>query len=483
MASAGKPKNSKPTTQTRDWRTMHLWQFQPLRDILVFLAVVGLLWLGYKLSVVTVPILLALALAYLFEPVVRLLCEKVGMSRHAAALGIIFSAGALVVIPAILVVAFAVIQGADYAARVATNTEALITAVGDSDTRDQAYEELPINGWRDIADYARRMKEEARLLEEERRNAIPAETPSGPATNAQTADSPAPQQDLPSNTDTPDPVARNRILRSEASAIYRAIDFSLNAIGAHATAIGARAFGGGVGAVGAALQTLTSLGLLIFTAFLTAFFFFFFSSGYARVLAFTRKLIPDAHSERTIELAQKMDRVVAAFIRGRLTIAAIQAIVFSIAYWLVGVPAPLLLGVLVALLSIVPYLALVGIPISIVGLWLEPSGALWMETWWWTLGAPLAVYFLGQSLDDYVWTPLIQGKSTDMDTPTILFASLAGGALAGVYGLLLAIPVAACLKILLTEIFWPHFKDWTEGKAPDPLPFSRSSRSTKPEDD
>ncbi len=62
-----------------------------------------------------------------------------------------------------------------------------------------------------------------------------------------------------------------------------------------------------------------------------------------------------------------------------------------------------------------------------------------------------------------------------MDTPTILFASIAGGALMGVYGLLLAIPVAACLKILLRELFWPRFKAWSEGEEKDFLPIGRGS--------
>ncbi len=82
----------------------------------------------------------------------------------------------------------------------------------------------------------------------------------------------------------------------------------------------------------------------------------------------------------------------------------------------------------------------------------------------------MAVYFVGQALDDYIFTPLIQGKSTNMDTPTILFASLAGGALFGVFGLLIAIPIAACLKILAQEVFWPRFKAWADGRAEDPLP-------------
>jgi predicted PurR-regulated permease PerM len=87
--------------------------------------------------------------------------------------------------------------------------------------------------------------------------------------------------------------------------------------------------------------------------------------------------------------------------------------------------------------------------------------------------APIILYTLLQTIDDYVLTPLIQGKTTQMNTPTILFAVLAGGIVAGFYGVLLAIPAAACLKILMRESFWPRFKAWAEGRVKDFLPVSR----------
>jgi predicted PurR-regulated permease PerM len=88
--------------------------------------------------------------------------------------------------------------------------------------------------------------------------------------------------------------------------------------------------------------------------------------------------------------------------------------------------------------------------------------------------APIIAYQVGQFFDDYVLTPQIQGKSTDMDVPSILFATIAGGAIAGIYGLLLAIPVAACIKILLREIFWPKFRRWATGQEKDFLPIDRA---------
>ena len=190
------------------------------------------------------------------------------------------------------------------------------------------------------------------------------------------------------------------------------------------------------------------------------------------MVAFLRSLLPDSERERAVGLITQMDRAVSGFIRGRLTIALIQGFVFSVLYAVIGVPGAVILGVVVAFLSIVPYLAIVGIPVSIVLLWLENYAGL-RGSIWWVLIAPVVVYNLGQALDDYVWTPMIQGKELDMDIPTILFATFAGGALLGIYGLLLAIPLAACVKILMREVVWPRFRAWAAGAESDPLPLKR----------
>ena len=116
------------------------------------------------------------------------------------------------------------------------------------------------------------------------------------------------------------------------------------------------------------------------------------------------------------------------------------------------------------------------IPIVIVAMAIDPSSVAWQSTWWWILLGPLVVYLSCQMLDDYVLTPTIQGNTTGMDTPTIVFASFAGGALMGIYGLLIAIPLAACIKILLREVFWPRFKAWGQGRVRDPLPIATSEK-------
>jgi predicted PurR-regulated permease PerM len=402
-----------------EWRFLHLWEIQPVRDILIVLGVLALLWLGDVLSIVTVPILLALALAYLFEPVVRRVTRVRWISREGAAVGIIAAIVLAVMIPLTIGLGVAIVQGVDFATRFATNLSELQASIQEPEN-EQLYLDLPNDGWRNTRDF---FVEELDDIE-------------------------------------------------GADAFSNTLDRVSEWISANAQVIGERALNTGVGAVSAVLAFFTSLSLFGFGAFLTLFFFFFFSTGYARVLSFGERLLPERNKPTIVRLLKEMDRVIAAFIRGRVVIAVIQSVLFTAGYLAAGVPAAFILGPFTGFVSIIPYAALVSLPIAVILLAVEPNTG-WQDTWWWTLLGPAVVYFPLQALDDYVWTPLIQGKETNMETPTILFASIAGGVLAGPYGLLLGIPAAACVKILLNELVWPRVEKWTRGEAEDPLPISR----------
>lgn len=475
-----------------DWRRVHLWQIQPVRDILVLLAIFGLLYVGYILRVVTVPMLLALLLAYLFEPVVCAMTRVRWISRQGAAAAIIVITAVVIVVPVTLGAGYAIVQGGALVSRFARNVSLLNTSL-QNPASDNAREALPNDAWRYVRDHL--VSWEERAAEEMGDDPEAALDPaagdapdSAPAPDSEPAALPAPV----SEESDPDAAVGGRqspdgsinpaepLPPERRTFVSQAIDQIAAWARQHAEAIGAQALETGAGAVGFILRALASIGMIAFGGFLTAFFFFFFSTGYGRVRDFWEGLIPERKRGRAVELVHRMDRVIAGFIRGRLTICAVQIVFFTLAYTIIGVPAPLIIGPIVGLLCIVPYVALVSIPLTIILMWLEPAAGGFRDNWWWVIGAPSVAYFIGQALDDYVFTPLIQGKSTNMDTPTILFASLAGGVLAGVYGLLIAIPVAACIKILMVEVFWPHFRAWTEGKVADPLPLARAPVRTPP---
>jgi len=94
-------------------------------------------------------------------------------------------------------------------------------------------------------------------------------------------------------------------------------------------------------------------------------------------------------------------------------------------------------------------------------------------SWLWIILGPSIVFAIGQFLDGYVLTPIFCGRATDLDPVTIVVAILAGGAVGGLYGMLLAVPAAACIKILLKHVFLPRVREWSAGRAADPLPLSR----------
>ncbi len=481
-----------------DWRNSHIWAFQPVRDLMILGAVVGLFYIGYLASVVTVPLLIAMLLAYLFEPLVRWMTRPRWVSRQGAVAAIIVVAALVVVVPMTVGVGFAVVQGANAAAAVSEVASNLLRVTRFADE----YAGLEPEG-REIIDKGSVQPAGKRFEFKAPERPEAPEVDEGKATDegkdagerregdAPASQSPAVEAGLAGDayaklaklgtlwTKVADAIIEQRMqdrqvaqggVIVEPSALYRVIDMGLSWVQGHASVIGRQAIGTGAQAVGVALNTVRSIGLMVFGGFLTAFFFFFLSTGFGQVRKFWEGLIPERKKGRAFELLAEMDRVVSGFVRGRLLIAMILGVVYTIGYWLVGVPAPLILGPVVGLVTLVPYVALLGIPVCSLLMALEPSGIAWQTAWWWVLLAPAGVYALGQAMDDYLLSPIIQGKNTGMDMPTILFASLAGGALAGVYGLLLAIPIAACLRVLMKEVFWPRFRAWAEGRAEDVLP-------------
>ncbi len=429
--------SSESNSPRKPWRELHLWQIQPVRDVLVVSVIVGVFWLGLVLSLVTVPLLLAILLAYLVEPVIAWVTKSGRISRSTAAGGMIVVCGLVVVVPAVLGLAFGISQGIESVGKVRGDIEHVYVAIQNPD--DQAAADNVPSQWRWVTEQIQH--ELAEPQAEEDAAVEPLDAP-----NLETAAEPA------------SPTLTARVLKW---------------VRGNADAISARVFQTSRDALSAAANIAVGAGMLGFGAFLTAFFFYFISTQWSGVIKFADTLLPADQRERAHELIGRFDRVVAGFVRGRLTIALIQSVIFAILYWVIGTPAPVLFGLVIGVLSIVPYLAIIGIPATIIAMWLDPSGGFRGE-WWWIVIAPVVVYNLGQAADDYFLTPAIQGKSTDLDTPSILFASLAGGILFGFYGLLIAIPLAACIKIALREVFWPRFKAWAEGHEADFLPIKRS---------
>jgi predicted PurR-regulated permease PerM len=232
----------------------------------------------------------------------------------------------------------------------------------------------------------------------------------------------------------------------------------------------------GLRAAGAALISAWTVLLAIvdagFLLFLIPFYFYFLVLWYPEVVRFGAQLVPRDNRDATFSLLQEMDDVVSGFVRGRLLVSFLMGLMFSVGWWLVGVPYAFVLGMATGILSTVPFVGGIGAPIAI-GLAVLARlelPELERAAWWMPVVLPAAVFGLVSAIEGWVLLPLIAGRATRLDPVTIVVAVLAGGALLGFYGMLLAIPLAACLKILVIRIVLPRLRAWTRGDAADPLP-------------
>ncbi|MEC8250378.1 MAG: AI-2E family transporter [Planctomycetota bacterium] len=411
----------------------HLWEIQAIRDVLLIAGALSLLWLGYALSSITIPLLMALLLAYLVEPLVEGLGQR-GVSRSRAAAWFVGLFGILVV--GLLALVLPLIVGQTL--RLVDDVES-----GDMQRRVLQVESiLPEQAAAPLQRLAMLLPGEAVLNTESDLVAASGEVESmGPGANSlEMQIQRIVQQELASQSD-------DAVLQEE----------------------GLRAAGAALTSAWSVLVAIVDAGFLLF---LIPFYFYFLVLWYPEVIRFGAQLVPRDNREAIFSLLQEMDDVVSGFVRGRLLVSFIMGLMFSVGWWLVGVPYAFVLGMTTGALSTVPFVGGLGAPIAIGLAVLARLELPEIEraAWWMPVVLPAAVFALVSAIEGWVLLPLIAGRATRLDPVTIVVAVLAGGALLGVYGMLLAIPLAACLKILVIRVVLPRLRAWTRGDVADPLP-------------
>jgi predicted PurR-regulated permease PerM len=148
---------------------------------------------------------------------------------------------------------------------------------------------------------------------------------------------------------------------------------------------------------------------------------------------------------RQQNLARRFTIVVRATIKGNLVVALVQGALAGLIFWVLGIGAPLLLGVLTALLSLLPA---VGAPVvwAPVAIYLLATGAIWRAVTLILFGA------LVIGLADNILRPILVGKDTKLPDYLVLISTLGGLAVFGINGFVLG-PVIAALFVAVWEIF------------------------------
>lgn len=157
------------------------------------------------------------------------------------------------------------------------------------------------------------------------------------------------------------------------------------------------------------------------------------------------QLIPVTKRSEILGLWQEINSVLLKFIRGHFLVAVLVAFATALGLSLIGMDFPLLFGIIAGLTNIIPYFGPVigAIPALALALLTSPKLALYV----------ILVVAIVQQLESNLLSPRILGKSVGLNPVLVIFVLLAGGELWGFVGLLVAVPLAAVLKIIITYIF------------------------------
>jgi predicted PurR-regulated permease PerM len=154
--------------------------------------------------------------------------------------------------------------------------------------------------------------------------------------------------------------------------------------------------------------------------------------------------IPRQQVETVRELARRIDRTVAGFIRGQGTVCIVLGVFYGVALSVAGLNFGLLIGLFAGLISFIPYVG------STIGLVLAVGVAL-VQFWpdYIMIGVIAGIFFVGQFLEGNILQPRLVGSSVGLHPVWLMFALFAFGALFGFVGMLVAVPAAAAMGVLV----------------------------------
>jgi predicted PurR-regulated permease PerM len=213
---------------------------------------------------------------------------------------------------------------------------------------------------------------------------------------------------------------------------------------------GLGAVGGGALTVGGALAR--GVGALVAWAVLPIYFGYFLIAD-PKVFENPERHLPFLKPETRrdlIYLGREFVNILVAFFRGQLIVAVLQGVLFAVGFSLVGLRYGFILGLVLGLLNLIPYLgSIVGLAICLPLAFFQDGGGLTK------LVLVIVVFAVVQAIEGYVLTPKIMGDRTGLHPVAIILAVFFwGSALGGIAGMILAIPLTAFLVT-----FWRLMRD------------------------
>lgn len=204
------------------------------------------------------------------------------------------------------------------------------------------------------------------------------------------------------------------------------------------------------GSVEEQLKRAAKVGVQVFhvvlVLILAPIFAFYLLVDLPHLRRMAKGLIPEGAREEVMVVARRMNQAVGGFFRGQLLVAFIVGVLSSIGLRIIDLPFWLLIGMVAGLFNVIPLIGpyIGGIPALVIALTTrEPITAVWV----------VAIMVGVQQIDNHFISPLVMQRVVKLHPVLVMLALLLGGTLGGFFGLLVAVPTAAVLKILVGH-FW-----------------------------
>ncbi|MFB6712317.1 MULTISPECIES: AI-2E family transporter [unclassified Streptomyces] len=219
----------------------------------------------------------------------------------------------------------------------------------------------------------------------------------------------------------------------------------------------------GASAAGGLLSGISLIGSLIATSVLALLLTFFFLRDSDRAAGLAHSIAPRGTGDLVEAMGRRAFEAVQGFMRGTTFIALIDAICITVGLLILSVPGAVGLGALVFVGAYIPYLgAFISGTVAVLVALADRGFVIAL----WALGVVLAV----QVLEGHVLQPMIQSRTVQMHPATIMIAITAGAGVAGLLGMLLAVPVCAAAFGIVGELRGERGAEGEGGEPGGPAP-------------
>lgn len=151
-------------------------------------------------------------------------------------------------------------------------------------------------------------------------------------------------------------------------------------------------------------------------------------------------IVPKKYKNNFRKLMHDLDATCKDFVMGTLLISFIVTIITSIFFKIIGLPSPMLFGLICGITNIIPYIGpwIGGAIAAVVGFTVSPLVGI----------LTIVIAFISQQIDGMILQPLIMGKTMKLHPVTIMVGLLVFGYFFGMLGMILATPIMACTKVI-----------------------------------